>query len=941
MARISLFVLLALALSTSFLFAPNPTSGKISEQSPLVTWTGGPMVSTAMSNCGGPNNSLCDNFRLEIVPSSFNYTVEIRLAPELADDWDLQVYGPDGKLLKGSGNSPGQPELAALSNLPAGIYTVTAAPFLVKTTYTASARIVPAQTAPPASTETAPIYAAYAAPPNMGRDAGEPTLGLSEKSGRAMFIAGLETLRITFDDCSSPARALWEDVSFITTSLITWDPILFMDQILGRTFVSQLQFPAKQTSMAFTDDDGDSWLPSQGSGITTGVDHQTVGGGPFPPGLIQPLTDYAHAVYVAAQDLALAEAAVSQNGGVTFGPGIPMYNSTECGGLHGHLKVGPDGTAYVPNKGCGGRQAIIVSTDAGLNWKVRPVPDSTAGDWDPSVGIASDGTLYFGYGAANGHAYVAVSRDRGVTWSKSIDVGAGIGIENIAFPAMVAGDPDRAAFAFLGTTTAGGASGDDPNWPGAWYLHIAHTYDGGATWTVSNATPNDPVQRGTICGGGFGGCDNGTRNLLDFMDATVDKQGRVLVAYADGCIGGCVAAPPNSFTAVASVARQKTGKRLFKASDQLGVPAAPLTEAAQTPGSTAIHLKWETPDDRGSAITQYRIYRRASSTPLSLIASVAADVHTYDDSGVSAGAAYFYQVRAVNSFGEGPGCEIEAKVVPPPPPVDTCHTPGTPVAKDRVGDTPVGALDIESLHIAEPMYPDGSSNVVFTLKVRDLSNFAPGNAWLVIWQRPVPDPGFDRNYVAMRSTGPNTAVFKYGKVSPPSINQGTDLGDADAGSFAPDGTITITLSTSKADGVKVGQDLSGIEVRTFVANVSGQPVTGLTATDTSAPSNYTLVGSAGCNLNQPPVAGDDSATTPENKPVQINVLANDSDPNGDVLTITALTSPANGAAVAKKHGAVSYKPNKGFTGVDTFTYTISDGKGGTDTGTVRVTVNPR
>lgn len=940
MARF-LYLALALLLSVGLLFALNPTSGKISEQSPSVSWTGGPKVSTAQSNCGGPDNPLCDNFKLEIVPPSFPYTVEIRLAPELADDWDLQVYGPDGKLLKGSGNSPGQPELVALVSPAAGIYTVSASPFVTKTTYTATAKIVPTQPSPPSSTEPPPTYATYPAPPDMGRKAGEPTLGVNDITGKVMYIAGLDTLRVTFDDCSSPARALWEDVSFITTSILSFDPILFMDQLLGRTFVSQLLFPTKQSSTAFSDDDGETWFPSQGAGITTGVDHQSIGGGPFPPGILQPLTDYRHAVYFAAQDLALAEAAVSQDGGVTFGPGIPMYNSTECGGIHGHLKVAPDGTVYSPNKGCGGRQAAVASTDAGLSWKVRPVPDSTAGDWDPSIGIASDGSIYMGYGAANGHAYVAVSRDRGATWSKSVDVGGAAGIENIAFPAMVAGDPDRAAFAFLGTSTTGGATGDDPSWPGVWYLYVAHTYDGGKTWTVANATPNDPVQRGTICGGGFGGCDNGTRNLLDFMDATIDKQGRILIAYADGCIGGCMAGPPNSFTAVASIARQKSGKRMFKAFDQLGVPAAPLTQAAQAPGSAAVHLKWEAPDDRGSAITQYRVYRRTGSTTPTLIATVGADIRAYDDANVAVGQTWFYQVRAVNGFGEGPGCEVPVNVIQPPPPPDTCHAPGTLVATDRAGDTPIASLDVESLSIAEPAFPDGSHKLVFTLKVRDLTSFNPGNAWFILWNRPLPDPSFDRNYVAMRATSTSTVVFKYGKVSPPSINQGTDLGDADAGTIAPDGTITITLSPSNADNVSVGKDLSGIEVRTFVANISGQPVTGLTATDTSAPSNYTLVGNAKCSANQPPIARDDSATTEENRAVQIDVLANDSDPNGDPLIITAITNPVNGKAVATRRGRIGYKPNKGFTGVDAFTYTISDGKGGNATATVRVTVKPR
>ena len=40
---------------------------------------------------------------------------------------------------------------------------------------------------------------------------------------------------------------------------------------------------------------------------------------------------------------------------------MPIYNLTQCGGIHGHVKVAPDGTAYVPNKNCGGSQGLAVA----------------------------------------------------------------------------------------------------------------------------------------------------------------------------------------------------------------------------------------------------------------------------------------------------------------------------------------------------------------------------------------------------------------------------------------------------------------------------------------------------------------------------------------------------------------------------------------------------
>ncbi len=99
-----------------------------------------------------------------------------------------------------------------------------------------------------------------------------------------MYIASLQTLRVNWDDCASPAAPNWQDVSFPTTSTITLDPILFTDFGAGRfspsrTFVSQLG--PKTSFLAYSDDNGESYLQSQGSGINSGVDHQTVGGGPY------------------------------------------------------------------------------------------------------------------------------------------------------------------------------------------------------------------------------------------------------------------------------------------------------------------------------------------------------------------------------------------------------------------------------------------------------------------------------------------------------------------------------------------------------------------------------------------------------------------------------------------------------------------------------------
>jgi len=93
--------------------------------------------------------------------------------------------------------------------------------------------------------------------------------------------------------------------------------------------------------------------------------------------------------------------------------------------------------------------------------------------------------------------------------------------------------------------------------------------------------------------------------------------------------------------------------------------------------------------------------------------------------------------------------------------------------------------------------------------------------------------------------------------------------------------------------------------------------------------------------NQPPVANNDVSTfntSPGTGLITTNVLLNDSDPNGDALTVSAFTQPANGRVAVAGVGVFSYTPNVGFAGVDTFNYTVSDGRGGAASAQVRITL---
>ena len=90
--------------------------------------------------------------------------------------------------------------------------------------------------------------------------------------------------------------------------------------------------------------------------------------------------------------------------------------------------------------------------------------------------------------------------------------------------------------------------------------------------------------------------------------------------------------------------------------------------------------------------------------------------------------------------------------------------------------------------------------------------------------------------------------------------------------------------------------------------------------------------------NPVPTASNDLATTVVDQPVNISVLANDHD--DDAITVTATTTPAHGSLVINPDGTIKYTPSAGYIGPDTFTYTITDAQGLTNTATVTVDVGP-
>ena len=86
---------------------------------------------------------------------------------------------------------------------------------------------------------------------------------------------------------------------------------------------------------------------------------------------------------------------------------------------------------------------------------------------------------------------------------------------------------------------------------------------------------------------------------------------------------------------------------------------------------------------------------------------------------------------------------------------------------------------------------------------------------------------------------------------------------------------------------------------------------------------YTIGGT-----NASPLAAADAATTAEDTSVTLTVLANDSDPDGNPLTVAAVGQAEHGTVVINANGTVTFTPDADFVGDDSFSYTISDGQGG-------------
>src|SRR5216117_4125855 len=890
--------LIVFGLFTARLHSATPSSGTLNPGGPQVNWVGTAVGGGSQDESTCVEGVNCDTFVVTLSGTPTNWAgLKARITVSCADpsgvsDYDVYVHKGDnsGPIVPGGESAHGgtPPEVVDLDPSNPGIGTGQFSVHLVYFSATAAFQYSGSASAistsagsgliPAAPQDTGPKigFENFEAPGTlvqvasssqgptahtveyMGHDAGEPSVGVNWTSpnsvtGVTNFQSDLQTLFIKFDD-SCPLngqKATWYNSPAPTSLFVDSDPIGFTDRDTGRVFAGELTLTSPSCKVSFTDTDGldalgqptlAGWSPSSGP-LGSGIDHETIGGGPYHTPIPSLPTPYPHAVYYCSQDLVTAFCLRSDDGGATYGPPVATYTS-QCGGLHGHVKVAPDGTVYLPNNSCGGTGAVVVSEDNGLTWNIRPVQNAStqtranANLQDPAVGIDSNGKVYFemssstvpGSATGGSNAVVATSTDRGQTWQNIYDVGAVYGLKNIAFPAAVAADVGRAAVAFYGSTTS--EIGSANSFSGVWHLYVASTFDGGLHWTTNDVTPKDPMQRGCIWS--HGGADI-CRNLLDFFDMTVDKQGRVQVGYVDGCTdGACVQAATtakgNAYTARGVIARQSSGRRLIANFD----PPKPL-KAKSAPGmplvtvrrvNSVVHLSWSEADTGNANITSYRIMRGIASSAENLLTSVSGSQTTYDDTtATDRTKTYYYKVLAVNGAGTSCGNnEVAAPYVG-----DTCtglivqKTPPVPPEQQLHGLAPA-SLAIDSVAVGEP---PGTSNLMFKLKVTNLASIPPNSRWRVVWNSYAAqsyDPAAEQFYVGMRTDQNGTASFDYGTIATQVVGlvigvpTETQIGLLPGSGFNADGTITLIVPKSAVGNPAPGDLLGAVNGRTFTGD---------------------------------------------------------------------------------------------------------------------------
>jgi hypothetical protein len=270
----------------------------------------------------------------------------------------------------------------------------------------------------------------------------------------------------------------------------------------------------------------------------------------------------------------------------------------------------------------------------------------------------------------------------------------------------------------------------------------------------------------------------------------------------------------------------------------------------------------------------------------------------------------------------------------PVPAPDPCTLPGVTVLTDPTGDSAdvtgvvdtegMEKYDIESISVAEPYTGTGPNYLVFSMKVASFAGqendpkSSPNTAWRIFFTSPVSGT---LRFVDMRTDNSGNVTYKYGTTVG---TTNTTNGDADAGVYGFDGTVRITIATSKLGNIAPGQTLSAIHGRVTISIPTGTfspDSANYPEPDRSVA--YTLVGNAFCQV----VVGDTATPTgtATSTGTATALPSNTTAPTG-----TATTAPSNTTAPT---GTATTAPSSTSTTAATATRTSTSAPGITSTAT--------
>ena len=274
-----------------------------------------------------------------------------------------------------------------------------------------------------------------------------------------------------------------------------------------------------------------------------------------------------------------------------------------------------------------------------------------------------------------------------------------------------------------------------------------------------------------------------------------------------------------------------------------------------------------------------------------------------------------------------------------------------PVAVNDAAATTIGTPVTINV-LANDSDPDGDPLTVQSVTAPQFGTAVISNNMVIYTPTPTGIVGTDTfNYTINDGRGGTATATVTVTIGPPPNRPPVAVNDAATTPSGQPVTINVIANDSDPDGdpltvqsvtapsLGTAQISNNMVIYTPAAGILGADRFTYTINDgRGGTATATVTVTITAPINRPPIAVDDVAVTTVSTPVTIDVLANDSDPDGDPLTVISVSQPANGG-VQISNNEVIYQPARGFTGVDTFTYTISDGHGGTATANVTVTIN--